>query len=87
MALSRERDEQPAMQLAIWNIIYDTDTTILTGDFRASSTDQALADGMLTASLTAVAPGDQYNYTFFKFDSDTASETNKYSQATSPSSV
>jgi len=69
-----------AMQLAIWNIIYDADATIASNAFRATSSDSPLADAMLAASLTAVAPADQYTYTLYRFHSETASSTYAYSQ-------
>ena len=73
-----------ALQLAIWNIVYDagSDVSLSTGSFTATTNSgiATTAYNMLVASNTEALPADQWTYTFFKFDSDTASATNKYSQ-------
>jgi hypothetical protein len=72
--------DHAALQLAIWNIIYDTDTTIASGNFTATSGVSGTADAMLAASLTAVAPADQWTYTFYRFASTPAATNNNASQ-------
>ncbi|MBN8511102.1 MAG: PEP-CTERM sorting domain-containing protein [Burkholderiales bacterium] len=51
------KDESTALQLALWNLVYDTDAdlSLLAGDFRetGSSTFETYADALLAASANA----------------------------------
>jgi hypothetical protein len=62
-----------ALQLAIWNIIYDVDDTVATGKFSASKTgDQTvltLANTMIFDAKSEAADAAQWTYTFYRFNS------------------
>jgi hypothetical protein len=62
-----------ALQLAIWNIIYDNDDTVAVGTFSASKTgDQTvltLANTMIVDAKSEAADAAQWTYTFYRFNS------------------
>jgi hypothetical protein len=57
-----------AFQLAVWEILFDTDLNLATGTFTATSSAAGLAETYL--SWVAGHPGDAQGWTFFEFTDD-----------------
>lgn len=63
------RRESAAFQMSLWNAIYDTDTTVGAGSFKASSSNavNSLADSFLASAAAYTGPK-LYSLTFYEAD-------------------